>query len=308
MNQADYQRMKENFRDYLRSKQFTHKSIESSITVFNQYLKWTEKENLPELEQVRYNDLLLFMKHCQRKGMSQRTIKHYMIIVRHYYDHLAAEGVIKSNPVTDIRIRGVKRKELYHILEPHELHALYHHYPAEMMRDKRNQVMLGLLVYQGLRTEEIGRLRLNDVKIREGKIDVLGSRKTNGRLMQLEPHQVMDSYDYLLQVRPKLLEMNPKRKTQIRTATEQLFIGEGGNCYNISNFITQLMIKVRKINPQVRNAKQIRASVITKWLKVYNLREVQHLAGHRYISSTESFLQNDMEGLKEEVQQFHPLG
>ncbi|MCF6352666.1 MAG: hypothetical protein L3J06_06620 [Cyclobacteriaceae bacterium] len=28
----------------------------------------------------------------------------------------------------------------------------------------------------------------------------------------------------------------------------------------------------------------------------------------RHISSTESYLQNDMEGLKEEIQQYHPLG
>ena len=68
------------------------------------------------------------------------------------------------------------------------------------------------------------------------------------------------------------------------------------------------MLHFRVFNLSVLNAKQIRISVITEWLKMYNLREVQHLAGHRYISSTESYLQNDMEGLKEEVQQFHPLG
>lgn len=56
------------------------------------------------------------------------------------------------------------------------------------------------------------------------------------------------------------------------------------------------------------NAKQLRASVIVKWLRMYNLREVQYMAGHRYISSTESYQQSDMEGLKEEVNKFHPLG
>ncbi|MEL6359273.1 MAG: integrase, partial [Bacteroidota bacterium] len=64
----------------------------------------------------------------------------------------------------------------------------------------------------------------------------------------------------------------------------------------------------RQLNPSVLNAKQIRASVITKWLRMYNLREVQYLAGHKYISSTEWYLENEMEGLQEEVQQFHPLG
>jgi integrase/recombinase XerD len=48
--------------------------------------------------------------------------------------------------------------------------------------------------------------------------------------------------------------------------------------------------------------------VIVKWLKLYNLRKVQYLAGHRYISSTESYQQSEMEGLTEEVNKFHPLG
>ena len=53
---------------------------------------------------------------------------------------------------------------------------------------------------------------------------------------------------------------------------------------------------------------RLRASVIVKWLKMYNLRKVQYLAGHRYISATESYKQNEMEGLTEEVNKFHPLG
>lgn len=32
------------------------------------------------------------------------------------------------------------------------------------------------------------------------------------------------------------------------------------------------------------------------------------ILGHRYISSTESYQQNEMEGLAEEVNKFHPLG
>ena len=117
----------------------------------------------------------------------------------------------------------------------------------------------------------------------------------------------MDMYDYVMSVRKEILQINPKRKYQKRQETDRLFIGDGGINSEISNKITQLMISVRKLNPNVLNAKQIRASVITKWLRMYNLREVQYLAGHRYISSTESYLENEMEGLKEEVDMFHPL-
>ena len=68
------------------------------------------------------------------------------------------------------------------------------------------------------------------------------------------------------------------------------------------------MFWLRRKNKLVVNAKQLRASVIVKWLRMYNLRKVQYMAGHRYISSTEAYQQSEMEGLTEEVNKFHPLG
>jgi len=160
--------------------------------------------------------------------------------------------------------------------------------------------MLGLLVYQGLKTEELNRLTVDAVRLREGKIEVSGGRRSNGRVMQLESHQVMDLYDYTLTVRPELL-------SRLSRPNDSLLAIRTTNGY-ISNLMNELMKKLKEINPNVLNAKQVRASVITKWLKMYNLREVQYLAGHRYISSTEWYLENEMEGLQEEVQQYHPLG
>ena len=291
------------FIDYLKKLQFSRNTLATSKRVINLYLDWMKMERL-EPEQITYQDLLSFMKHCSRKGVSQRTIQHYMNTINHYYNHLEEENKIATNPVSSIEVKGVK---LYRIVAPHELHALYNQHPAESLKERRNKVMLGLLVYQGMKTEELARLTVKDIKLREGKIDIPGSRKNNGRLLQLESHQVMDMYDYVLQTRPALLKLEPKRKYQSATETDRLFINEGGSYKHFSNMMTQLMIRVRKISPQVKNAKQIRTSVITKWLKVHNLREVQYLAGHRYISSTESYLQNDMEGLKEEINQYHPL-
>lgn len=307
MNTEDYRKTKEDFKEYLKSKQFTNKSIQTRMIVLNQYLLWVDQENL-ELEQITYNDLLLYLKYCQNQGLKQRTIAGYINTIQHYYDHLIRKKIILINPTTDITLKGIRRKMLYHILDSQELHRLYHKFPCNSLAEKRNRIMLGLFVYQGLRTEEVGKLEVQHIKLREGKIDVLGGRKGNERLLQLESYQVLDMSDYILQIRPELMKMEPKRRNQQRQKTDLLFIGQGGQRYSINNFITQIMIKAREINPSLLNAKHIRASVITKWLKNYNLREVQYLAGHRYISSTESYLQNDLEELKEEVQQFHPLG
>jgi integrase/recombinase XerD len=89
--------------------------------------------------------------------------------------------------------------------------------------------------------------------------------------------------------------------------TDKLFVGmEGGN--SLDGCVFRLMFWLKRKNKLIVNAKQLRASVIVKWLKMYNLRKVQYMAGHRYISSTESYQQSEMEGLTEEVNKFHPLG
>jgi len=52
---------------------------------------------------------------------------------------------------------------------------------------------------------------------------------------------------------------------------------------------------------------QIRQSVITEWLKEKNLRTVQYMAGHRYISSTERYKTSNLEDLKDALNKHHLL-
>jgi|TARA_B110000879_G_C11114843_1_gene489056 integrase/recombinase XerD len=65
--------------------------------------------------------------------------------------------------------------------------------------------------------------------------------------------------------------------------------------------------KLKKYNQKVENIKKIRASVITNWLGNYNLRKVQYFAGHPYISSTERYLQDDLESLHKTINIYHPF-
>jgi integrase/recombinase XerD len=125
--------------------------------------------------------------------------------------------------------------------------------------------------------------------------------------MTLEGHQVVDLYDYVQAVRPELISQEPMGKGQPDRETQKLFIGAGGNSKSFHNFTGQLIRTLKATNAKLENGKQIRASVIVKWLKNHNLREAQVLAGHKFISTTEAYQQSDMEGLKEEVNQFHPF-
>jgi integrase/recombinase XerD len=87
--------------------------------------------------------------------------------------------------------------------------------------------------------------------------------------------------------------------------------GESGMFFispSIHNTLEKIKKQLHSVEPRLESLRQLRASAITKWLKLYNLRQVQHLAGHKWISSTEGYLQDEMEGLQEEINKFHPLG
>jgi integrase/recombinase XerD len=47
--------------------------------------------------------------------------------------------------------------------------------------------------------------------------------------------------------------------------------------------------------------------VISYWIAVYGLRKAQYLAGHRFISSTEEYQQQDLDELQGDIDKFHPL-
>lgn len=287
------------FKRYLEQRGFSRISIETRLGVIERYFEWLREENL-EAEEVTYNDLLGYIRHSQRKGVSQRTVQNYLGTVKLYHDHLIREGKGTLNPAEDIKVQGVKRKVIYRILTPEELHQLYNAYQDETLAGRRNKVMLGLMVYLGVKTEELRKLETSHVKLREGKIEIPGGRKSNHRIMNLESHQVMDVYDYILQARPEILKESGQE-------TEKLFISLTGKASTITNLVNSFLNPLKAEFKQLKNSKQIRASVITKWLKQYNLRETQVLAGHRYISTTESYQQNDVEGLAEEINMYHPL-
>ena len=303
------------FRKYLEAKGKANQTAYRYWRDAVELIEWSEKENI-EIENLRYNDLLLYIKELQKKGNVQRTIQTKIGSLKHYFKWQIAEEKRTDNPAINVVIKGIHRKKLYEILTKKELEKLYEDYQIPKKEDypksiintfeaaqlsrKRNKVIIGLMVWQGLGSGELGRLEEKDVKLREGKIYIAGSRKTNERTMKLEAHQVLDIMEYTLQTRKELLKLSGKE-------SNKLFVSTGASD-EFRSIVTYLMKHLRKQNSKVISMKQIRTSVITHWLKNHNLREVQYMAGHRYVSSTEAYLINDIDDLQEDINKYHPIG
>jgi len=296
------------YKTYLQRKGFSNTTIQSYHNSLLQYINWTE-DNKIEAEQSTYNELLGYVHALKKKELQQRSIQIVVNSLRHYFNWLIHRNIRKDNPAINIDIKGIKRKVLHNVFNKQELEKLYKdykelpvitgNYTTRKLSRKRNEVILSLLIYQGLNVTELSRLTITDIKLREGKIYIANTRKSNERTLQLESHQVIDIMEYTLQTRQQLLEITKKE-------TDLLFISIG-TLTDLHNAIGKLLQQLKKLNKKVSSLNQIRTSVITNWLKVYNLREVQYMAGHRYVSSTEAYQINDLEGLQEDINKYHPL-
>ena len=129
---------------------------------------------------------------------------------------------------------------------------------------------------------------------------VPASARTNSRILELKPQQILPLHRYLEKERELLLAGNTAQELLI-TKKGSLEKGEGIQ-YLIST--KQKLFPKRKLSPST-----IRMSVITNWLKSgINLRQVQYMAGHKKPSSTERYKQSDLDNLKSWIEKYHPLG
>lgn len=194
----------------------------------------------------------------------------------------------------------------YTIPQENDIRAGKHWFTASRLSRQRNKAILGLMIWQGLTTPEIGNLTTADLKLREGTIYIAGSRSSNELTLELKPAQIMELMEYQLQTRKALLKY-------FGGTTDSLFLPtpaagrEMAATTNTVNIWKRLREDIKTQYPKFINFLQIRSSVITHWLKLHNLRQAQYMAGHKYVSSTEAYQVNNIEELLDDINKFHPI-
>jgi integrase/recombinase XerD len=192
-------------------------------------------------------------------------------------------------------IKGLVKKLPMNLLAMEDMEELYKGYSIQLSVDASKKIMLGLMVYQGLGVGELVRIEARDIRLKEGKIRIRGTKRTSERLLNLNAAQVVALQQYVNENKfkeGKLFTEPRKKQTSV---------------LNINNRVQYMFRQLKQLNPKVTNAKQIRSSVITHWLRQNNLRQVQYMAGHKYVSSTQRYQVSNLDDLKNELQQHHPM-
>ena len=297
--------IEERFTTYLQTAGYTEKTIKSKTRQAVLFNQWCKKRGTSP-EAIDYKSCLKYIEYLKGKGNSKKTINHKLTHLRNYFTYLVIESYRLDNPIENTIIRGEKTQSYYTLLTRDELEDLYYSFETDKvlhdnaynkMAAKRDKIVVGLLVYQGLDTKDFRGLRLEHLKLNQGKLYVPSRRRSNARTLELKPWQMMEFMEYVNTVRPVLF-----RKVKNPVDYQQLF--PYGEQFTL---ISVLIKKLKKYNHKVTSAKQIRASVIIHWLAQHNLRTVQYMAGHKHICSTEKYVQDDLESLHDMVDNFHPI-
>ncbi len=282
-----------NYREYLQEKGLNEKSIRSYEISVKSFEDWIEIQN-EELERLDYEGILSFVNYSRESGNKERTISHKLRAVKYWLDYMN----IKPNPCKGWQIKSRGKPLPSPLLTTLEIDRIYHSYPEKEAHEIRSKVILGLMCYQALDGGEIGALKLSSVNEEMGIILIEKKTKTASRSLRITDQQAPILKQYLRTIRTKILGKNQEE--------EKLIVHHGINSH-IRNILRALYDRLSKKHERFRSIRQLRASVISNWLKDHNLREVQYMAGHKYVSSTERYLSSRIEELQGLLDDIHPL-
>ena len=303
----------QDFIKYLQEKNLAPFTIHRYAKSVEQFFEWAKVEDI----QVTKPDVLRFLEWLKGKGLKNKSRKHHLISINHYFTFLYKQGEITSNPCLSLKIRGTKKKHLHKIYTLEELETLFDNFYHCFIRNigynrmrseskqeyilmckERNAVMLNLIIYQRATSGNIEKLEVDDIDLFKATIKIRGGRRSNDRILPINATQIGLLMHYIQHTRPKMLEY-------WRAESDKLLLFH--SAVSINTTLTLLMKQIKSIDKQFLSFKQLRASTLCFWLKMYGLRKTQYLAGHRYVSSTEDYLCNNLEELADNIDKMHPF-
>ncbi len=284
------------------------RTIVTYLRELKKYLSWCNQKGY-DAQQLEYKHCVEYIDYLQNRitflgrKLAEKSIKQQIGVVKVYFKFLVSEDVRAFNPLSDFFYK-IKRKYHHDLLSLDELEELYVCYPTLDIKSvysssvaNRNKVMIGLIVYQGLEAKALKSLKVEHIDLNKGRVNVPGTRKSNGRKLDLKACQIRNLMQYLENDREVILQ-------RIKRSSNALFPLSNDR---ISWMIFEAFKKLKIINFRVTNIKQLRASVLSLWVKQFDLRTAQYMAGHRNISSTNRFKKNNLDSQHEAVEMYHPM-
>nr|WP_315203592.1 tyrosine-type recombinase/integrase [uncultured Flavobacterium sp.] len=271
-------------------------TADSYLYTINHFLKTN-----PKAKRFKYQDIVGYMEEVSRKQSNIQYRVRILSAIKKYYDYLVMAGLRNEHPCKQLTIKNKQNQsvQVQDLFTSEELQLLLTRENRYQLLDSRNSVLLSLLIYQGLTSEELAELTVKNIDLDAGTVYIKASTNQNRRTLELLNKQMIVFSKYINEIRPELL----------RCTTDKLLLSKLGKPISVDG-IHAIIEPLKPLFPDRNlNPRTIRMSVICNWLneKKIPLERVQELAGHKWPGTTEKYIKVDSLQQREMINRFFPI-
>jgi len=292
-----------NFIDYIRDiRQYSSHTIRSYCHDLNEYYSFC-KDYDPEREFICMDHTAIqsYLQFLSRKGLSAKTLSRRLASIKSLYKYMLINHVVDVNITQLVKAPKINR-ELPHYLSLKEAKDILRLPTGNNKKALRNRLILELFYATGIRISELINIKMNDIRIEEGIIHIIG--KGSKERIVMMGHESIDALR-------KYLSIIKEAKTEnINFLFPALRAGKNGNkgsistrtVFNIVKKYLKIISKDEKLSPH-----SLRHTFASHMLdNGADLMAIKDMLGHKSLSSTQVYTHLQPEKLKKVYKQSHP--
>ncbi|WP_136469018.1 tyrosine-type recombinase/integrase [Flagellimonas onchidii] len=292
------------FRTFLIQRGYAERTVKHYSNKLCQYGDWCNMNQIGP-QRATLEQLYAYKRSLTEKGLKVGTVRELLSILKHYFFSIGR----KENPALLIKHQKRARTLPDNLLSETELTEMYRLCQAKTFIQKRDREILGMIIFQGLRREELTSLELHFLDLEKATIYIPATLQGNARTLNLKPLQLMGLMNYVYELRPKLL-------IEAKKETNYLFFSQSQTCPNrqgrgdnnsLSNFYMAKCKALKTQFPYFKTPTQLRESRLSLWVGEHGLRKAQYMAGIKYTSSMLRYKRADVDRLGQKLGIVHPM-
>lgn len=242
-------------------------------------------------------DMRTFVHALFDTGLNPASINRKISSIKTFYLFCVHSHIIAQSPASDLELLKVGRK-LPMTLSIDEVSAIIESAQDETPLGLRNRACLELLYGAGLRISELLNLKVSDLNMLHGVVNVIG-KGNKQRIVPFGKKARQAIEKYMREGRPLLVKEKSSPLLIMNTRGKRM--SRMGFLKVLRKYRIKAGIK-KRVTPHM-----FRHSFATHLLEAgADLRSVQELLGHADISTTQIYTHVDREYLKEIYREHHP--
>jgi integrase/recombinase XerD len=253
------------------------------------------------LEKAKRDNVQKFLAETLKCGTDAHSVTRKTFALRRFYCFLLDEGTIKKDPTLGIQLPKREKKVQYAVSQA-EVEAMVASLGASPL-DLRDRAILLLLFGSGLRASELINLKLPDVDLETGIVQIWCGKGAKDGIVPLSAVSISALREYLEKSRPQL---DPDGECPY------LFVGAGHSNHGQQFTRQALYCRIANISKRVLgkpvSPHRFRAGCATALLEGgSDIRDTQRIMRHALIDTTQLYLSISMTFLRTNYYKFHPL-